>query len=67
MPFSCSSYKDKYSPLQAREAIAKAEKEKEFSEDDRHTEEQDLQKLTDQFIKELDEIGKEKEKELMEI
>ena len=49
------------------EAIAKAEKEKEFSEDDRHTEEQDLQKLTDQFIKELDEIGKEKEKELMEI
>lgn len=49
------------------EAIAKAEKEKEFSEDERHTEEQDLQKLTDQFIKELDGIGKEKEKELMEI
>ena len=49
------------------DAIAKAEKEKEFSEDERHTEEQDLQKLTDQFIKELDEIGKEKEKELMEI
>lgn len=49
------------------EAIAKAEKEKEFSEDESHTEEQDLQKLTDQFIKELDGIGKEKEKELMEI
>ena len=49
------------------DAIAKAEKEKEFSEDDRHSEEQELQKLTDQFIEKLDTIGKEKEKELMEI
>lgn len=49
------------------DAIAKAEKEKDFSEDDRHSEEQELQKLTDQFIEKLDTIGKEKEKELMEI
>lgn len=47
--------------------IAKAEKAKEITEDDRHSLEEDLQKLTDQFIKELDQIGKEKEKELLEI
>lgn len=47
--------------------IAKAEKANELTEDDRRDAEEELQKLTDRFIKELDALGKEKEKELLEI
>ena len=47
--------------------IAKDEKANVLTEDDRRDPEEEMQKMTDQFIKELDQIGKEKEKELMEI
>ena len=51
----------------AMEDIKKAEKAKEISEDDRKTYEEDIQKLTDKFIKDVDGVAAEKEKELMEI
>ncbi|KXB71711.1 ribosome recycling factor [Peptoniphilus sp. DNF00840] len=51
----------------AMEDIKKAEKAKEISEDDRKTYEEDIQKLTDKFIKDVDGVAVEKEKELMEI
>ena len=49
------------------EQIKKDENDKAISEDDRYQEEDDLQKLTDKYIKQLEEAEKEKEKELMEI
>lgn len=49
------------------EQIKKDENDKAISEDDRYLEEDDLQKLTDKYIKQLEEAEKEKEKELMEI
>ena len=46
----------------------KAEKKKsEITEDDLKIAEKDLQKLTDDFIKEVEKIGADKEKELMEL
>ena len=51
----------------AMEDIKKAEKSKEISEDDRKTYEEDIQKLTDKYIKDIDSVAEEKEKELMEI
>lgn len=51
----------------AMEDIKKAEKAKEISEDDRKTYEEDIQKLTDKYIKDIDAVAEEKEKELMEI
>lgn len=47
--------------------IAKAEKNKEITEDEKFREEDDLQKVTDDIIKKLEDIAKSKEKELMEI
>ncbi len=43
------------------------EKEKEISEDDSRRGEDDVQKLTDNFVKEVDEILVAKEKDLMEV
>jgi ribosome recycling factor len=43
------------------------EKEKLISEDDFFHGKDEVQKLTDEFVKEIDEIGKRKEAELMEI
>ena len=51
----------------AMEDIKKAEKAKEISEDDRKTYEEDIQKLTDKYINDIDGVAEEKEKELMEI
>ena len=51
----------------AMEDIKKAEKAKEISEDDRKTYVEDIQKLTDKCIKDIDSVAEEKEKELMEI
>ena len=51
----------------AMEDVKKAEKAKEISEDDKLTYEEDIQKLTDKFIKEVDKVAENKEKELMEI
>jgi len=42
-------------------------KEKEISEDESHDAEDTVQKLTDQFVKSVDEVVTHKEKELMEI
>ncbi len=42
-------------------------KEKEISEDDAHRGEDDVQKITDKFIAEVESVLAEKEKELMEI
>ena len=42
-------------------------KKSEITEDDLKIAEKDLQKLTDDFIKEVEKIGEAKEKELMEL
>jgi ribosome recycling factor len=42
-------------------------KEKEISEDDSRRGEDDVQKLTDAFVKEVDELLVAKEKDLMEV
>lgn len=47
--------------------IKKAEKDKEISEDEKTSLEEDVQKLVDEFIKKVDEITKDKEKELLTI
>lgn len=43
------------------------EKEKLISEDDLATAEEELQKLTDKFITEIDQVGERKQKEIMEV
>jgi len=48
------------------EALKKAEKAKEISEDDRKRLEDEVQKLTDKYIKNIDDMLVKKEKELME-
>ena len=48
------------------ELLKKAEKNKEFAEDERKKGEDEIQKLTDQFIKNIDTDLSVKEKELME-
>lgn len=50
----------------AKEEIRKMEKDKKISEDDRFRGEEELQKLTDKYIAEIDRILDEKEKELRE-
>ncbi|MBU5426564.1 ribosome recycling factor [Tissierella pigra] len=49
------------------EQLKKMEKNKEISEDDKKLAEDEIQKITDKFIEELDLITKKKEDELMEI
>lgn len=49
------------------EKLKKIEKEEHISEDDRKHAENDVQKLTDQFIKEIDAVVLKKEKEIMEV
>lgn len=51
----------------AMEAVKKAEKNKEITEDDRYAEEEDIQKLTDKKIEEVEKIFEAKKKDLMEI
>jgi ribosome recycling factor len=51
----------------AADAIKKREKANELTEDDRKKAETDLQKLTDNAIKEVDAIASEKEKEIMSV
>ena len=43
------------------------EKEKLISEDELKRGEEDLQKLTDRFVEEINQQGQEKEKEIMEV
>jgi len=49
----------------ANDAIKKAEKAKEITEDDLKGYEADVQKLTDNFIKQIDEVAATKEKDIM--
>ncbi len=49
------------------EMLKKSEKEEHFSEDDRKRGEQEVQKNTDKYIKEIDNLLAMKEKEIMEV
>jgi len=51
----------------ANDAIKKLEKEKAISEDETKKAQDDMQKITDKYIKEVDSIMAAKEKEIMEV
>lgn len=51
----------------ANDMLRDLEKEKMINEDDLHAGRDEAQKLTDEFIKKIDEIGKAKEAEIMEV
>ena len=51
----------------ANDAIKKLEKEKVATEDDSKKEQEDMQKVTDKYIKEIDNTMAAKEKEIMEV
>jgi ribosome recycling factor len=51
----------------ANEKLKKMEKGKEISEDERKRTEDEIQKITDQHIKEIDKMLEQKEKEIMEV
>ncbi|NIM19082.1 MAG: ribosome recycling factor [Candidatus Latescibacteria bacterium] len=51
----------------ANDNIRKLEKEHKISEDEMHTNQEEVQKITDKYIEEVDEIVSLKEKEIMEI
>ncbi len=51
----------------AKDHVKRQEKNKEISEDQMHDLEEEIQKLTDEHIKRIDELFAEKEKEIMEI
>lgn len=51
----------------ANELIKKAQKDKAASEDEAKRGETDIQKLTDEYIKKVDKIAEDKEKELMTV
>ncbi len=50
-----------------KEELEKLERERAISEDDRKRAEKELQRLTDQYVAEIDEIQQHKEAELMEV
>jgi ribosome recycling factor len=52
---------------EAIEDLREFEKESEITKDDLHRGQEEVQKLTDRFIKEIDEMLKNKEQELMEV
>ena len=49
------------------ERIRKAEKDGLISEDDRHTQESDVQKLTDEFVKKVDDALSQKERDITHV
>ena len=51
----------------AMEQIKKMKKNSEITEDDQRKAEEDLQKITDQGIKDVDAVYAAKEKEIMEV
>jgi ribosome recycling factor len=51
---------------EANEMFKELKNEKEISEDEFYKSQEDVQKITDDFIKKIDEITGEKEKEIME-
>lgn len=52
---------------EANDALKKLEKDKTISEDDNKRAQEEMQKLTDKYIKEADHIAEAKEKEIMEV
>ena len=52
---------------EANEALDKAEKKKEISEDDNRKSQERIQKLTDRYIEAIDKVVKVKEVEIMEV
>jgi ribosome recycling factor len=48
------------------DALKKEEKDKAISQNDLHRGEEALQKLTDRFVAQVDDVGKDKEREIME-
>lgn len=52
---------------ESNDTIKKMEKDKEISEDERKLAEDEMQKITDRFIEEIDKITDKKEEELLEI
>ena len=51
----------------ANDEAKKLKKDNEISEDEQHDIENDVQEVTDKFIKKVDDLAKEKEKEIMEL
>lgn len=51
----------------AHEMLRDLQREKEISEDDEHRAQEQLQKITDRFVLQADEVGTEKEQELLEV
>jgi ribosome recycling factor len=51
----------------SNERFKKLEKEHRISEDELHTRQEEVQKMTDKFIKQVDEVVEGKEKEIMEV
>lgn len=51
---------------EANDKIKKMERDKEISEDERKMAEEEIQKITDKFIAEIDELTSKKEEELLE-
>ena len=47
--------------------LADLEKNKEISEDDHYKAREDLQKLTDDYVAKVDQLGTQKETEIMEV
>jgi len=52
---------------EANDQLKKLKKDKEISEDDMYRLQEEVQKLTDEYIKQIDEICSSKEKEVMEV
>jgi len=52
---------------EAMNELKKLEKDKEISQDEHKRAQDQLQKLTDRFIADIEQLGKDKEKELMEV
>lgn len=51
----------------ANERFKKLEKDHKISEDEFHTRQEEIQKVTDKFIKQVDEVMASKEKEILEV
>lgn len=49
------------------DSIKKAEKDGEISQDEMHTKCDEIQKITDEFVKKIDELFSEKEKDIMTV
>jgi len=52
---------------EANDQLKKMQKNAEITEDDLRNEESNVQKITDEFIKKVDDLIKDKEKEIMEV